>query len=246
MRCLPAEHLYRLTAQHPCYIAVALIYCLMLVGQCSACALPSPPLPLSLPTAEHAHIAAVRHLLGWAQAADHCQLVELRLRCLSEVAHRLTSPVDDEPVKLAAAFADASLVVDACDTSLLAQLLGLVVAAGSSGRLPAPDAAVAALQQAGSHGMIEWVLERFSEQPNHVGDEVNSPWIAAAGRDWRFEISPGGISAESAGHLSGERGLGAGNGAWGPATCSYAVPVAPLSPTPPCRVELALATRCPS
>lgn len=150
--------------------------------------------------------APLADLVGWVAAADCCQLHELRLRCISEVVRRLASRQGG----LSGAFADAALMVGHLDKSVLAQLLGLVLAAGGeqvASNLAAPSAAVEALDQAANPGSFEWELERYSQQPGGVGRKAESPWFSVAGREWCLRVYPGGYTEETAGHLSGERRL---------------------------------------
>lgn len=154
--------------------------------------------------AEHAHTITTPAVLDWAKAADSCQQDELRLCCLVETARRLARV----PTSLAGAFADANRVVDALDKGMLAQLLGLMASAGGKklcSRLAAPGAAAAALLEVGNHGSFDCVAARFSEASAEVGRSVESPWLAAAGREWKLQVCPGGATADASGHLSGEQ-----------------------------------------
>lgn len=139
-------------------------------------------------------------------ATDRCQLPELRLRCISQVAlHLATKPGD-----LAATFADVALVVERCDDRLLTQLLGLVLAASDErigNSLAAPSAALKALEQAANPGSFDWALESFSRQPSAVGESIESPWFNVAGKQWRFVVYPGGDKEQAAGDLSGKLSL---------------------------------------
>ena len=145
--------------------------------------------------------ASTLQLMDWAVAADHCQLPELRLRCLGEVARRL--PCVDSG--LPDAFVDAALLAERCDRGVLAQLVALMARASIPSSVPEPAEAASALQAAANRGSFEWALERYSQQPCDVGDEVCSPWFSAAGRQWRLEVNPGGYSSTAEGHLSGAR-----------------------------------------
>lgn len=148
--------------------------------------------------------ATVPQLLEWAAATSHCELQELCLTCLCAVVRHLAG----EPCALPAAFADASMIASACDKSLLARLLGMVLSATAGQRLvaalPAPAVAAAALERSANCCSFEWAVERFSEQPSGVGQVIYSPWCQAAGQQWRLQIYAGGYEASTAGHLSGE------------------------------------------
>lgn len=129
-------------------------------------------------------------LLEWAAAADHCQLSELCLRCLSVVPGSLAR----RPMgSLASALLDTTAAVRACDKRLLVLLVSVMAAD---------------LQLRSHHGSFEWALERFSQQPSAPGIFVSPPWFWVGGRRWRLKVFPGGWNAEAAGHLSGARKRG--------------------------------------
>lgn len=152
--------------------------------------------------------ATLSELLDWVEAAHHCQLPELVLHCISEVARRLAS-CNRYGVHhgLADTFAAAVVVAERCDKNVLAQLLALTAdaSAAAGAKIAAPAAAATALQQAPNHGSFEWALEPFSQQPSGMGEHVWSPWLSAAGKEWRLGVYPGGDTEEAAGHLSGKR-----------------------------------------
>lgn len=125
-------------------------------------------------------------LLEWASAADHCQLPTLHLQCLSEVASRLVG--GHGSISLASAFADAAMVAERCDKSMLAQLLGLVVAGTTPGCVPTPEDAAAALQEAANARSFEWEMACDLDAPPSYGLAVCSPWFASGGRQWGFEV----------------------------------------------------------
>jgi len=142
-------------------------------------------------------------LLAWAQAGEQCQLTDLRLTCLKELARRLAANAS----KLPTSFADAAALVEHCDKSTLAVLLGLLAqACGPSfaSRIASPAAADEALQDAANLGGFEWVLERFSQQPAAVGQFIYSPYFTGGGKEWRLKVYPGGDTEKEAGHLSGK------------------------------------------
>lgn len=177
--------------------------------------------------------APLADLLEWVAAADTCQQPELRLRCIGEVARRLASRNSG----LAGAFADAAIVAEQCDKSALAQLLGLVLAAGGqniAGSLAAPSAAVEALQRAANPGSFEWAFEHYSQKPSGVGQSVEFPWFNVAGREWRFRVDPGAASEEAAGHLSGERAFDMAT----PVACACSCPLSPPTSAPALQCSL--------
>ena len=176
-----------------------------------ACQLPSPDLPAPPCAAEAAHSATAEDLAGWVAAADHCQLSELRQRCIGELAGGLASAPGS-------AFADAALVAERCDRGSLGQLLGVLAAAASLNRLSvSPDAMAEALRRPaaeqpavgeprGCRG-LQWELASFSQQPTAAGVAACSPWMLEGGREWRLEVHPGGDTARASGHVSGERSV---------------------------------------
>lgn len=155
---------------------------------------------LPVPHAGKASTATMPQLLDWMAVADRCQLADLRLACLREVARRLASGSGG----LAGAFADAALLAGRCDKGMLVQLVGLLADAASADTLATASAATTALQQAANPGSFEWALEGYSEQPSAVGQHIYSPWFTAAGKEWRFKVFPGGRNEEAAGHVTGE------------------------------------------
>ncbi|PRW33982.1 BTB POZ and MATH domain-containing 4-like [Chlorella sorokiniana] len=142
-------------------------------------------------------------LLAWAEAADQCCNSDLRLRCLTEVAHRLAQGSSD----LASAFSSTAALANSCDHSTLSTLLGLLThASGTDGasrlRAITPAAAVEALQASAGRGTFEWVVEHYSQLPCGVGRRTESPYFRVAASEWSFPIYPGGDKEAAAGHLS--------------------------------------------
>lgn len=174
-----------------------------------------------LPLLRAADIAATRdplQLVQWADAAEHCKLSDLHAHCVARAAHLLAGL--ELNGCLDAHISGCLQLAECCSKGMMALLLALLAAAGQglqtagAGRLrlvdrvASPEGAAAALRRVAdpTHGCLEWTLERFSEQPGGVGSRVDSPWIAAAGRDWVISVYPGGSCAQAAGHLSGEMG----------------------------------------
>lgn len=143
--------------------------------------------------------AKVPLLLQLAAAADRCQLAELRVTCIRELARRLASA----PSGLAGAIADASILRQHCSAEELDLVMGLLADAASASSLATPSVTVDALQHAPIFGSFEWTLERFLGQPSAVGERLLSPWFSAGGKEWRFQVFPGGATQEATGHLGG-------------------------------------------
>ena len=143
-------------------------------------------------------------LLEWAEAAEQCCLPELRMRCLTEVAHRLACVAGS----LASSFSAAAELAG-CNHSTLSTLVGLLAAGCGPTGAPrvletSPAAAVEALEASAQHGSFQWTVERYSQLPAVRGENTYSPYFWAGGVEWRFRIFPGGDKEEAAGHLSGE------------------------------------------
>lgn len=152
----------------------------LIKGQCS-----SPSLFLFLAAAAALEEAGTPTLLAWVASGEDCQLEDLRTSCAAQLAHRLVGLC--ETAHLPAVLADVELL-EGCSKRTLLDILGLGL-----------TAAVRMLW-----GSFEWTLEGFSQQPSAVEQAVLSPWFAAAGRDWRFAVYPGGCSQPAAGYISGK------------------------------------------
>lgn len=168
---------------------------------------------LALAPAADSGTATTQELLACADAADTRNMDELRASCLTEVARQLAAELDSLPAggdSLLSAITRSSLL-EGCSQRTLLLLFSIMTAAGKATHLPelrshipCKGAVVDALQRAPNMGTFEWALERFSEQPSAVGDKVESPRFAAAGKEWNILVYPGGETDATAGHLSGE------------------------------------------
>lgn len=124
-------------------------------------------------------------LVNMLLEAEACQLDELRNSCLLRLAHNVAEWGPD----LVFSLTQASLL-QRCGARTLAQLLGMVAAAGAqprkareqlAGMLPSAADLEPALQAAANPGQFLWTIEKFSEQPSEVGACVKSPEFTAAG-----------------------------------------------------------------
>lgn len=121
--------------------------------------------------------------MDWHEAADACQLDELRTGCLVRLTHAVAAWGGD----LAPALAQAA-PLERCSPRTLARLLAIVASsaarqrpAGQQLAIPAAAAVEAALAEADSPAPFEWTLAAFSGQPAATGERVLSPTFRTAG-----------------------------------------------------------------
>ena len=147
----------------------------------------------------------------WADVAEHCKQADLQLACAAQLAQRLLAKAHGSHA-LASGMADAAQL-EGCSNSTLLLLLGLVTGAGrqltpreqlAAYQVPCRDDITAAQQQAANPGSYEWRIEQFSLQPSQLGQQIESPWFMAGGRDWRLHACLNGVNGESAGHVTSE------------------------------------------
>ena len=84
------------------------------------------------------------NLVEWHTAAERCQLEELRLGCVAELAHRLAAPRRS----LASRLAEAALLARRLDKDALAVVLGAVAAGTTASKVPSAQQLGEALPQA--------------------------------------------------------------------------------------------------
>lgn len=123
--------------------------------------------------------------MTWIEAAEACQLSDLRLGLVRQLACCLAAVQEGN---LADTMARTGVLAQ-CDPSTLLQVIGLLTAAGTeadkgyqlAGCIPSRPAVTQAAAAVVRTGTFDWMLTHFSQRTSVPGQRVVSPWLFAAG-----------------------------------------------------------------